>query len=76
MLVFLDHLPYSVLIFAAVLMLLAPFRPMPHALEKLIMLKNGKLRRPLDIFDLFLHLAPLGLLALKAAHDVLAGRPW
>lgn len=74
MLDFLDRLPYSVLIVMTVLMLLAPFRPMPHALEKLLMLKNGELRRPLDIFDLFLHLAPLGLLLLKAAKDLMAGR--
>ncbi len=69
MLDFLDRIPYSLLVPATVLMLLAPFRPMPHALEKLIMLKNGVLRRPLDIFDLFLHLAPLALLLLKAARD-------
>jgi hypothetical protein len=46
-------------------MLLAPFRPMPHVLEKLIMLKNGTLNRPVDIFDLFYHLLPTILLALK-----------
>jgi len=49
----------------AVFMLLAPFRPMPHVLEKLIMLKNGVLNRPVDIFDLFYHLLPTILLALK-----------
>ena len=54
-------------------MLLAPFQPMPHALEKLLMLKNGELHRPLDIFDLFLHLAPLALLLLKLVGD-LTGR--
>ena len=46
-------------------MLLAPFRPMPHVLEKLIMFKNGALNRPVDIFDLFYHLLPTILLALK-----------
>ena len=46
-------------------MLLAPFRPMPHVLEKLIMLKNGTLTRPIDIFDLFFHLVPTIILALK-----------
>lgn len=69
MLAFLDHLPYSLLIPIAVLMLLAPFHPMPHALEKLIMLKNGTLHRPLDIFDLFFHLAPLLLLVLKLVRN-------
>jgi hypothetical protein len=46
-------------------MLLAPFSPMPHVVEKLIMLKNGKLTRAVDIFDLCFHLAPTVLLAIK-----------
>ena len=60
-----DKISYPVLIVIAVFMLLAPFRPMPHVLEKLIMLKNGALNRPVDIFDLFYHLLPTILLALK-----------
>jgi len=62
---FLDKLSYAVIIPLAVLMLLAPFRPMPHALEKLNMLLNGTLSRPIDIFDLFFHLAPTLLVLLK-----------
>jgi hypothetical protein len=65
MLSFLDKIPYSILIVIAILMLLAPFRPMPHVVEKLIMLKNGNLTRPIDIFDLFFHLIPAILLILK-----------
>jgi len=65
MLKLLDQIPYLPLILLAVFMLLAPFRPMPHVVEKLIMLKNGALTRPLDIFDLFFHLAPSLLLLLK-----------
>lgn len=61
----LDRMPYPLLILLAVFMLLAPFRPMPHVVEKLIMLKNGVLNRPVDIFDLFYHLLPTILLALK-----------
>jgi hypothetical protein len=49
----------------AVLMALAPFVPAPHLWEKLKMLASGTLVRPIDIFDLFLHGAPLVLLALK-----------
>ena len=65
MLSFLDKIPYSILIVIAVFMLLAPFRPMPHVVEKLIMLKNGNLTRPIDIFDLFFHLIPTVLVILK-----------
>lgn len=64
---FLDQIPYPVLIVVAIFMLLAPFHPMPHALEKIIMLKNGLLKRPIDIFDLFFHLIPLILLLIKAS---------
>jgi len=62
---FLDKIPYSILIVAAIFMILAPISPMPHVLEKLIMLKNGTLTRPLDIFDLFFHLTPALILLLK-----------
>jgi hypothetical protein len=61
----LDHIPFSILIIFALFMLLAPFRPMPHVVEKLIMLKNGTLSKPLDIFDLFYHLVPTMILILK-----------
>jgi hypothetical protein len=67
---FLDKIPYAILIIIAVLMLLAPFKPMPHVVEKLIMLKNGVLTKPIDIFDLFYHLIPTILLAIKIERDV------
>ena len=43
----------------------SPITPEPHLIEKLRMLGNGTLTRPLDIFDLCLHAAPLMLLALR-----------
>jgi hypothetical protein len=46
-------------------MLLAPFSPMPHVIEKITMLKNGNLTRAVDIFDLCFHLAPTALLMIK-----------
>ena len=61
----LDKIPLWLLILMAVLMLMAPMRPMPHAIEKLIMLKNGTLTRPMDIFDLLYHLFPTILLVMK-----------
>jgi len=68
-LAFLDKIPYSILIIIAVFMLLAPFRPMPHVIEKLIMLKDGTLTKPIDIFDLFYHLIPTIILLLKVYRD-------
>lgn len=62
----LDAISFGPLALAALLMLLAPFRPMPHVVEKILMLKNGTLTRPIDIFDLFFHLIPTLLLIIKA----------
>ena len=62
------QIPWAVLIPVAVLLGLAPFRPEPHLLEKLEklrMLAEGQLIRPVDIFDLILHGAPLLLVLGK-----------
>lgn len=64
---FLDNIPYVLLLAAAVFMLGAPFVPEPHLVEKARMLAAGTLTRPLDIFDVFWHLLPTILLALKLA---------
>ena len=69
----LDKLPYSTLIIGSILLGLAPFFPIPHLLEKLIMLKDGNLKKPIDIFDLLMHSAPLLLLALKLYRDKMMG---
>jgi hypothetical protein len=65
MLPILKDIPYSLLIILTIFMGLAPFVPEPHLVEKVRMLFEGTLRRPLDIFDLFFHLFPLILLILK-----------
>jgi len=44
----------------------APITPEPHLVEKLRMLVQGQLVRPLDMFDLAMHGAPIVLLVLKA----------
>ena len=61
----LDRIPVVPLVIVAALMALAPFQPEPHLVEKLKMLAAGTLVRPIDIFDLFIHAAPLVLVALK-----------
>lgn len=70
---YIDKISYPPLIIITIFMLLAPFRPMPHVLEKLIMLKNGTLSRPIDIFDLFFHLFPLIILCIKLARSYMNG---
>jgi len=64
---FLDQIPLSILILAALTLGLAPFFPEPHIWEKLKMLAAGDLRRGMDIFDLALHAAPWLLLIAKLA---------
>ena len=51
----LQRLPWSVLVIGTLSLGLAPFVPEPHLLEKLRMLFQGELSRPIDIFDLVLH---------------------
>ena len=61
----LDRIPLAILLALALLLGLAPFVPEPHLWEKLKMLAAGSLARPIDIFDLVYHAAPVLLLALK-----------
>ncbi|MCB1877462.1 MAG: hypothetical protein KDH88_15930 [Chromatiales bacterium] len=65
MLALLDRIPTSTLVLGALLLGLAPFVPEPHLVEKIRMLGNGTLSKPLDIFDLFLHGSLPVLLAVK-----------
>jgi len=63
--VWLDHVPLWLIVVVAIWLALAPFVPEPHLTEKLRMLVAGTLTRPIDIFDLLYHLAPIVLLVLK-----------
>jgi hypothetical protein len=60
-----DQIPLPLLILVAAWMGVAPLTPEPHLVEKVRMLFQGALTRPLDIFDLFIHTAPLAVLALR-----------
>ena len=62
---FFEQLPWTILILAALLLGLAPYLPEPHLLEKLRMLGDGQLTRPVDIFDLFMHGTPFLLILGK-----------
>ena len=67
-------LPWSVVVLACLTLGLAPFSP-PHIVEKLGMLFAGKLVKPIDWFDLFLHGAPWAVLIAKAILTFVAPRP-
>jgi len=66
---FLDSLPWGLLIIACLSLGLAPYNP-PHLVEKLQMLFKGRLERPIDWFDLFLHGLPWLLLVLKGVFSL------
>lgn len=68
---FLDSLPLNILILASLTLGLAPFFPEPHIVEKLRMLAQGQLTRPVDIGDLLMHGAPWVLLLAKLARMAL-----
>ncbi len=63
---FLDIFPFPILIILALFLGTAPMGAQPHLLEKINMLMAGTLVKPLDIFDLLLHSAPIVLLILKS----------
>lgn len=61
---FIDSMSTPLLAIGAGLLLLAPFFPEPHLLEKLRMLRAGTLAKPLDVADIFVHLSGIVVLAL------------
>jgi hypothetical protein len=65
----LDRFPLVWLAVIAIWLAVAPVLPEPHLIEKLRLLSQGTLTRPLDIFDLALHSVPLILLALRLWRD-------
>lgn len=65
MLKWVDSLPLVPLLAVAILLAVLPFGATPHLVEKLGMLVQGVLVKPIDIFDLFLHGTPTVLLSIR-----------
>ena len=61
---FITNLDWNIIIIICLTLGLAPFTP-PHIYEKITMLINGTLKRPIDWFDLFLHGIPWLILIAK-----------
>lgn len=57
-------IPLKIYVIFCLTLGLAPFNP-PHIYEKLVILFEGNLSKPIDIFDLLLHGTPWILLVLK-----------
>lgn len=65
----LDRFPMVWLVVIVLWLAVAPIVPEPHLVEKLRMLSQGTLVKPIDIFDLLLHSVPLMLLAVRLWRD-------
>ena len=61
----LDNVPLILLLVVALLLGLAPFGAEPHLVEKIKMLFDGSLAKPIDIFDLVMHATPSVLLIIR-----------
>jgi hypothetical protein len=64
----LAKIPFQMAVIFSLLLGLAPFVPEPHVWEKLKMLAVGTLSKPIDIFDLLMHVTPWLLLIGKIAY--------
>jgi len=62
---YISQLPWIVVIILCLTLGLAPYSPQPHLIEKLVLLTDGQLSTPVDIFDFLMHLSPFVLLILK-----------
>jgi hypothetical protein len=66
----LDKIPFSLLVILSLTLGLAPFTPVPHLIEKIVMLVSGNLNKPIDIFDLIMHASPIALLVMKMGRSI------
>ena len=69
----LNRIPWLIILVLCFTLGLAPFTP-PHIWEKLRMLFQGKLVRPIDWFDFLMHGTPWLLLIAKAIVTVAFGK--
>ncbi len=69
LILFITKIEWNIVIIVCLTLGLAPFSP-PHIFEKVLMLLDGNLRKPLDWFDLLLHGTPWLILIVKTVITV------
>nr|WP_321463115.1 hypothetical protein [uncultured Cohaesibacter sp.] len=74
MLKFIDKISVGALVVVALTLGLAPFTPEPHVWQKLKMLVDRSLVRPIDMFDLLMHGFPWLLLVIKLVRQGLVSK--
>ena len=70
---FIDRLPFVTMVVAAIFLALAPFLPEPHLVEKFRWLMTGHSFKAIDVFDVFWHLWPIAIVAIKIARGSTTG---
>lgn len=65
MMKWIDKLPILPLLVIAVFFAIVPLTDTPHLQEKVMMLMDGTLSRPIDIFDLVMHATPSAILITR-----------
>jgi hypothetical protein len=69
----LDRIPWSLALLAALTFGLSPFVPEPHVWAKLKLLGQGALVRLADVVDLVLHAVPWAVLGAKMMRQIRRG---
>ncbi|MBT5231483.1 MAG: hypothetical protein HOM11_14545 [Methylococcales bacterium] len=69
----LDSIPWVPLLIIALFLGIAPLGAEPHLVEKLRMLAQGTLVKPIDIFDLLMHSTPIIVVILKGIRQLQQG---
>ena len=69
-----DSLSIVPLAAVALVMAILPFNATPHLFEKVSMLVDGSLQRPIDIFDLLMHGTPTVLLIIRLVRQFVLGK--
>lgn len=70
-----DDVPWIPLVLLGGFLALAPFTPQPHVWEKIQLVLNGQLVRPVDIFDLLYHGFPLAIMGIKLQRQLRRNPP-
>jgi SPX domain protein involved in polyphosphate accumulation len=71
----LDKISIWYILIFAILFGLAPFQSEPHLWQKIRMLIDGSLSKPIDIFDLFMHGLPALFFIVKSIRMIYLWRP-
>ncbi len=71
----LSEIPWSFLIVFTVVLMILPLQPEPHLVQKFRWIVEGQPFRPIDVLDVFYHLAGVFVIILKLAFPLKTEAP-